>query len=329
MMKTNRHKFCNHGFIVNCFLSGKVDFRQGGKDQNYFLIPIWITETVKLKIEYTKKSTKMPAVDLKPCFLTPKPVQSDAPLFIYLPGMDGTGQLLKTQIPELSLGLDIRCLAISKNYLGTWDVLSRNVLDLIHGELEKSRQRPIYLCGESFGGCLAMKVATQSPHLFKRIILINSASAFLQDPWFSWISRLTQFVPSLLFNVGSLGLLPFLASLERISEGDRQILLAAMRSIPPETINWRLSLLRDFQVDKKDLQQLTQPILLIGSGSDRLLPSVNEIARLARILPNTKIFILPNSGHACLLEKNVNLYQILKDNGFLEANINSDWFVGL
>ncbi|MFM6199446.1 MAG: alpha/beta hydrolase, partial [Dolichospermum sp.] len=115
----------------------------------------------------------MPAVDLKPCFLTPKPVQSDAPLFIYLPGMDGTGQLLQTQIPELSTGLDIRCLAISKNHLGTWDVLARNVLDLIHGELEKSRQRPIYLCGESFGGCLAMKVATQSPHLFKRIILIN------------------------------------------------------------------------------------------------------------------------------------------------------------
>jgi pimeloyl-ACP methyl ester carboxylesterase len=264
----------------------------------------------------------MPAVDLKPCFLTPKPVQSDAPLFIYLPGMDGTGQLLQTQIPELSIGLDIRCLAISKNHLGTWDVLARNVLDLIHGELEKSCQRPIYLCGESFGGCLAMKVATQSPHLFKRIILINPASSFLQQPWFSWISQFTQFVPSLLFNVGSLALLPFLASLERVSESQRQILLAAMGSIPPETVNWRLSLLRDFQIDKKDLQKLTQPVLLIGSGNDRLLPSVTEIARLASILPNSKTFILPNSGHACLLEENVNLYQILKDNDFLEVNIN-------
>jgi pimeloyl-ACP methyl ester carboxylesterase len=263
----------------------------------------------------------MPAVDLKPCFLTPKPVQSDAPLFIYLPGMDGTGQLLQTQIPELSTGLDIRCLAISKNHLGTWDVLARNVLDLIHGELEKSRQRPIYLCGESFGGCLAMKVATESPHLFKRIILINPASSFLQQPWFSWISQFTQFVPSLLFNVGSLALLPFLASLERVSENQRQILLAAMASIPPETVNWRLSLLRDFQIDKKDLQKLTQPVLLIGSGNDRLLPSVTEITRLASILPNSKTLILPNSGHACLLEEDVNLYQILKDNNFLEVNI--------
>jgi pimeloyl-ACP methyl ester carboxylesterase len=96
-----------------------------------------------------------------------------------------------------------------------------------------------------------------------------------------------------------------------------------MRSIPAETINSRLSLLRNFQVEKKDLQQLTQPVLLIGSGSDLLLPSVREIAKLADILPNTRTFILPNSGHACLLEKDVNLYQILKNQDFLEVNLNT------
>jgi pimeloyl-ACP methyl ester carboxylesterase len=258
----------------------------------------------------------MPAVDPKPCFLTPNPVESDSPLFIYLPGMDGTGELLQSQIPELASGLDIRCLSIPKNCLATWDVLAKNVLDLVHAELEKSCQRTIYLCGESFG------VAIQSPQLFKRIILINPASALQQQSWFNWISPATQFVPSFLFNVGALGLLPFLASLERISQSDRHTLLTAMRSLPSETVNWRLSLLRDFQVDSKELQQLTQPILLIGSGSDRLLPSVSEITRLAGILPNTQTFILPYSGHACLLEKDVNLYQILKDNDFLEVNIN-------
>jgi pimeloyl-ACP methyl ester carboxylesterase len=194
---------------------------------------------------------------------------------------------------------------------------------LIHAELEKSCQRPIYLCGESFGGCLAMQVATQSPQLFKRIILINPASSFQQHSFFGWISQFTPFVPSSLFNMGALGLLPFLASLPRISQSERLILLTAMRSIPAETINSRLSLLRNFQVEKKDLQQLTQPVLLIGSGSDLLLPSVREIAKLADILPNTRTFILPNSGHACLLEKDVNLYQILKNQDFLEVNLNT------
>jgi pimeloyl-ACP methyl ester carboxylesterase len=265
----------------------------------------------------------MAAVDSKPCFLTPKPVRSNSPLFIYLPGMDGTGELLQNQIPELAVGLDIRCLAIPKNYLQNWDVLAENVLDLIHSELEKSCQRPIYLCGESFGGCLAMKVATRSPQLFKRIILINPASSLQQRLWFSWISQFTEFVPSSLFSIGALGLLPFLASLERIAQSDRWTLLTAMRSLPSETVTWRLTMLRDFHIDHQDLQLLTQPVLLIGSGGDRLLPSVNEISRLVDILPNTQTLILPNSGHACLLEENVNLHQILKDHDFLEVNINT------
>ena len=142
-----------------------------------------------------------------------------------------------------------------------------------------------------------------------------------QRPWFNWITQVTHFVPSSLFNIGALGLLPFLASLERIAQSDRLMLLTAMRSIPSATVNWRLSLLRDFQVDQKQLQRLIQPVLLIGSGSDRLLPSVSEIVRLADIIPNTQTFILANSGHACLLEENVNLYQILKDNDFLEIKI--------
>ncbi|MFM7407791.1 MAG: alpha/beta fold hydrolase [Cuspidothrix sp.] len=262
----------------------------------------------------------MAAFEPKPYFLTPTPVKLDFPLFIYLPGMDGTGELLQTQIPQLAEGLDIRCLSIPRNYLTTWDVLGQNVLDLIHSELKQSSSRPIYLCGESFGGCLAMKLAVQSPQLFKRIILINPASSLQHHPWFNWITQVTYFLPSLLFNIGALGLLPFLASLERISQGDRLMLLTAMRSIPPETVNWRLSLLRDFQVDQEQLQHLLQPVLLIGSGSDRLLPSVTEISRLVDILPHTQTCILPNSGHACLLEENVNLYQILKDHDFLAIN---------
>lgn len=263
----------------------------------------------------------MAHVELKPCFLTPKRVQLEYPLFVYLPGMDGTGQLLRSQTAGLELGFDVRCLAIPRKDLTTWDVLTNNVLDLIHSELEKSCHRPVYLCGESFGGCLAMKVATQSPQLFKRIVLINPASAFQLRPWLNSLSQLTDLVPSWFYDVGALGLLPFLASLPRMSSSDRHELLKAMRSVPPETINWRLWLLREFNVDQKKLQQLTQQVLLIAGGSDRLLPSVSEVERLDDILPNTKTVLLPDSGHACLLEEDVNLYDILQANEFLETDL--------
>ncbi|HYW19985.1 MAG TPA: alpha/beta hydrolase [Nodularia sp. (in: cyanobacteria)] len=263
----------------------------------------------------------MPKVELKPCFLTPNRVQLEYPLFVYLPGLDGTGELLRSQTAGLEISFDVRCLAIPRQDLTTWDELSNNVLDLIHAELEKSSQRPVYLCGESFGGCLAMKVATQSPQLFKRIILINPASAFQLRPWLIWTSQFTYFVPEYLYDLGALGLLPFLASLPRIPRNVRHELLKTMRSVPPATVNWRLSLLKEFSVTEAQLRQLTQAVLLIVGASDRLLPSVNEARRLLNILPNAKIAVLPDSGHACLLEHNINLYKILREQNFVEHQI--------
>ncbi|QLE57528.1 alpha/beta fold hydrolase [Nostoc sp. TCL26-01] len=261
----------------------------------------------------------MAEVELKPCFLAPRRVQPEYPLFVYLPGMDGTGQLLRSQTAGLETGFDVRCLAIPRQDLTSWEVLTSNVLDLIHAELEKSSQRIVYLCGESFGGCLAMKVAIQAPHLFKRLILINPASAFQLRPWLDWMSQLIYLVPECLYDVGALGLLPFLASLPRISPNIRQELLKTMRSVPPETVIWRLSLLRKFDVSDEQLRALTQATLLIAGASDRLLPSVSEVTRLSDIIPNSKAIILPQSGHACLLEEDVNLYNILQANSFLES----------
>ncbi|BAT52908.1 Alpha/beta hydrolase fold protein [Nostoc sp. NIES-3756] len=260
----------------------------------------------------------MPEVELKPCFLTPRRIQPEYPLFVYLPGMDGTGQLLRSQTAGLETGFDVRCLAIPRQDLTSWDVLTNNVLDLIHAELEKSSQRVVYLCGESFGGCLAMKVAIQSPKLFKRLILINPASAFKLRPWLDWISQLVELVPESLYDVGALGLLPFLASLQRISRNIRHELLKTMRYVPAETVVWRLSLLREFDVSDEQLKSLNQTTLLIAGGSDCLLPSVNEVTRLANLIPNSQAVILPQCGHACLLEEDVNLYEILQFNKFLE-----------
>jgi pimeloyl-ACP methyl ester carboxylesterase len=61
-------------------------------------------------------------------------------------------------------------------------------------------------------------------------------------------------------------------------------------------------------------------VLLIASAMDRVLPSTDEIQRLATIFPQTQQVVLPYSGHACLLEKDINLYKILKSQHFLEQN---------
>lgn len=78
--------------------------------------------------------------------------------------------------------------------------------------------------------------------------------------------------------------------------------------------------MREFTVSEEQLCSLVQPILLIGSEVDILLPSVAEVQRLAQILPDAQVELLPHSGHACLLEADVNLYQIMKTQRFLEPS---------
>lgn len=257
-------------------------------------------------------------VENRPCFLTPKRLQPQYPLFVFLPGMDGTGQLLRSQTAGLEVAFDVRCLAIPPDNLNSWDELTKQVVALIEAELEKNPDRSVYLCGESFGGCLAMKVAIASPHLFDRIILVNSASSFHCRRWLNWASQLIYLLPSYLYDVGAFALLPFLASLERILPGDRQEVLRTMRSVPPETVLWRLSLVREFDIGRTQLCKLTQPVLMIASAFDRLLPSLTEAKRLVKILPNGQLVVLPNSGHACLLEQDINLYEIMQAENFLD-----------
>lgn len=252
--------------------------------------------------------------------LEPSINDPNKPLFIYLSGMDGTGQLLHLQADGLTKYFDLKCLVIPPEDLSDWDILTHSVIYAIKEVLETKKQKTICLCGESFGGCLALSVAIAAPGLVERLILVNPASSFASLPWLSWGGTLALWLPEFIHHGASLALLPFLAALERIERDDRLALLEAMRSLPQRAVSWRIFLLRKFAIEPEKLQKFVKPVLLVASAADRLLPSVDEAERLIDILPNAKMLILPHSGHACLLESDVNLVQILKEAGFLELD---------
>ncbi len=270
----------------------------------------------------------MPTAQTQPYFLTPNLRDSPAerlrqqkrPLFIYLPGMDGTGTLFQNQVAEMSEEFDIRCLAIPPAVLMSWQDLTMQVVKLIEAEIANCQpRRAIYLCGESFGGCLALNVATHAPELFDRLILVNPAISFNRQPWLSWGGQIVQWVPDLLYGLSAVGFLAFLAALERYAAIDRLKLLEAMNTVPKATSIWRMSMLQAFEVDRLSLNKLSYPVLAIASGADRLLPSVTDARYLLSKLSQAKLVVLPDSGHACLLEQDVSLYQIMKERDFLPS----------
>jgi pimeloyl-ACP methyl ester carboxylesterase len=254
----------------------------------------------------------------QPILISPNTLKPDKPLFIFLPSMEGSGQLLRTQAAGLEAAFDVRCLVLPPDDLTDWPALTEKVVELIKAEIKNGKaEKPLYLGGESFGACLALKVASSAPHLFSHILLINSASSFGERPWMLWGGQIIHWFPSSLYKLSALALIPFLASLDQITPTDFQALLNSIYAVPKETSLWRLSLLKRFSLTDLPLQTLTQPILVIASAADRLLPSVTEAQKLADHLPNAQLYILPQSGHACLLEEKVNLYQIMKSQNFL------------
>ena len=238
------------------------------------------------------------------------------PWLVYLPGMDGTGELFHTQIKQLAPNFNLRCLSINPEDLSNWEQLTRATINCLVSELLQDNPDSIYLCGESFGGCLAMSVAVSAPRLVSGMTLINAASSFNDQPILGLGINLTRWMPEWMHQNSAVGLLPFLAELSRIPYGDRQALLQAMKSLSPEVVSWRLSLLRDFRLNQAQCSQFTKQTLIVAGGCDRLLPSRKEASKLLNLFPNSQIEILPDSGHACLLEKEINLADIFAKHQF-------------
>jgi pimeloyl-ACP methyl ester carboxylesterase len=260
--------------------------------------------------------------------LSPAPLSPNKPLWVYLPGMDGTGKLFYRQLKGLLPWFDVRCLMIPPQNRSSWEQLANQAIALVQDTLAQKAQiakalsqkisvSSVYLCGESFGGCLALKIAENASWPLGQLILVNPASSFAQYPFLSLGSTLTRWSPEWLYKGTTWGFLPFLASIELINPKDREILLRAMQLLSPADVSWRLSLLSQFKFKADAIAPGEQFPLILASESDRLLPSRLEARRLRSLLGSVHIHTLPKSGHACLLEKELDLSQILQDKDLL------------
>ncbi len=248
--------------------------------------------------------------------LRPLSFTSELPPLVYLPGMDGTGKLFYRQMEFLSPFFNLYALSFSPIIAADWWSLTQTAIALLEKEFPQQR---VTLCGESFGGCLALTLPIQAPQLVEKLILVNPASSFRRYPWLSWGIPLLHWLPEGLHSSTTLGGLPFLAQIHRLLPEDQRQLLLAMRSLPPSAVSQRLSLLQAFSPTTSELESIVQPTLILASQGDRLLPSVTEARYLQSHLPRAQIHYLPDSGHACLLETDLNLAAILEERCFLPA----------
>ena len=104
------------------------------------------------------------------------------PLLAYIPGLDGGNGSPFVQFPGLAADFDVRVQQVnfeSDANLASYDVIVDDAATYLRQE---SRDRPLVVMGESYGGIIASGLAARHPELVSGLVLVNPATALSVMP---------------------------------------------------------------------------------------------------------------------------------------------------
>lgn len=261
----------------------------------------------------------------------------NSPLLLYLPGIDGTGLGLIKHHKRLGRIFNVWCLHVPVTDRTSFSDLVHLVEATVRSEHHHAPRRPIYLLGESFGGCLALAVAARNPHIDLALILANPATR-LRESQLQNLITLSEVIPEQL-HPSMVKLLsvttgvparvavaipgsghPLQQAVAELFRGDvtfSSYLSVLADVLPVETLIWRLKMLKSASsfVNSR-LHAVRAQTLVLSSGKDHLIPSPEESEKLRQMLPNCEIRRFNNSGHALLLEAEFNLVTVIMGANF-------------
>jgi len=268
--------------------------------------------------------------------LLPAPPMN-APILLFLPGMDGTGLGLLLHHESLARLFELWCLHIPVHDRTPFTGLVKLVEDTVIEETKRRPQSPIYLVGDSLGAVLALAVAARNPELDLVLILSNPATSFDRSQLQLLFPFLQNTLPSTLSTVAPL-LLSFTlgdplkfaqgrvnnnASILQKAEQLRTSLLAVfpllpklLEILPPDMLGWKLSMLHTAALyTNSRIHAVRAEVLLLASGNDLVLPSVDEAERLKKIIPGCRVRLFRENGHLLFLEGDFDLATLIRSTG--------------
>lgn len=200
------------------------------------------------------------------------------PIFlVMLPGLDGTGQMFKPLLAHLPANIT----PIVVNYPSSLNLGYADLLPIVLQALPTGA--PFVLLGESFGGPLAMLVATTKPAQLKGLVLCATFVTCPQ-PWVpTWLKA---WVPAFPFKLA-----PRLLKFKRVF-GDfaSEEMQQALATVKPAVLAYRLQ--QVIGVNMADvLSNLELPMLYLQGKRDLLVPSSN-MARIKALQPSMEIALL-------------------------------------
>ena len=177
---------------------------------------------------------------------------------------------------------------------------------------------PAYWCGWSLGGMVAMQLARDYSRLVKRLILVATSLRFCQaNDWLDAVAPdVLQGFAANLQEDHRQTLQRFLALQVTGEPQARQTLRELRQRVfeqdETETIALQSGLKILSTADLRPLGgELDLPVLLIGGAKDRLV-SPQALDNVAALLPDAKVEVLPDCGHAPFISQPENFVKLVK-----------------
>ncbi|KAJ7973428.1 Acyltransferase-like protein chloroplastic-like [Quillaja saponaria] len=233
----------------------------------------------------------------------------------------------------LGKAFEVRCLHIPVYDQTPFQALVKLVEDTIRLEHALSPNKPIYLVGESFGGCLALAVAARNPAIDLVLILSNPATSFgrsqlqtllpileaMPDGLHVTVPYLLGFIMGDPIKMAMVNIENNLPPTQKIEEFSGNLTAWLLRIpgftdiFPRETLLWKLKLLKSAaSYANSRLHAVKAEVLVLASGKDNMLPSADEAQRLKSSLQDCIVRNFKDNGHTLLLEEDISLLTIIR-----------------
>jgi pimeloyl-ACP methyl ester carboxylesterase len=215
---------------------------------------------------------------------------------VYVPGLDGTGELFFNQAAELSETYRVVTFRMRDDSSFTYADLAADVAAII----KDLGERTATIVGESFGGTVALSFALTHPEMVEKLVVVNSFPRFRRRIRLRALSLLTTAVPLALIAPARVAANLLGLYIDRVTPESRRRFFSAMRRVGPAGYARRIKLIEGFDVEGS-LDQIASPALLIAGSRDIVVPSRREAMRMSRRMQRATVLVVDGAGHACLL----------------------------
>jgi pimeloyl-ACP methyl ester carboxylesterase len=197
----------------------------------------------------------------------------EATPIILLPGMDGTGELLRALADQLALHRPVQLFAYPLDQPLSYAQLTTYVV-------ERAPNRPFVILGESFSGPIAIEIAATDPRAAGLVL----ASSFARHPLPAQLAALTRLLDLRWLPKGIIAtaLMGSTATPE-LTARLHQVLAA----LPREVLQFRAR--EVLRVDKRNrLSEITCPVLCLHGRFDYLVNS-RQVVEIANAQPRCQV----------------------------------------